>query len=314
MVDKVFLVIGAGSIGKRHADNLRSLGAAVELIPYRDFDANAVAQRTDIAGVIIATSTPIRLDLIALCATRGWPFYAEKPLAWTQEQVAAIFDAAAPVADRSMVGFMMRYHPALRALAARDLSDIYGFSFEIGHDVRQWRANWSFTDSYASDPAGGGVLLDLCHELDMAHCLFPEVRVAEVQSLDHPDFPQVDFATRVTLAKPGGPVGTVAMDYLSPVSLRNGALRGTKVAIDLNLLAPLIRTHDGHDEVQQTFDFTRNDMFLDIMRDFVALARGAASSDNSLMPRFDRMRASCDLIASAWEARQFSGQVAVDSG
>lgn len=312
MVDKVFLVIGAGSIGKRHADNLRGLGAAVELIPYRDFDANAVAQRVDIAGMVIATATPIRLDLIALCATRGWPFYAEKPLAWTQAQVAAIYDAAAPVADRSMVGFMMRYHPALRALAARDLSDVYGFSFEIGHDVRQWRANWSFADSYASDPAGGGVLLDLCHELDMAHCLFPEARVTDVQSLDHSDFPRVDFATQVTLAQPGGPVGTVAMDYLSPVSLRNGALRGTKSAIDLNLLAPLIRTHDGQNEVQQDFDFTRNDMFLDIMRDFVALARGEAPSDNPLMPRFDRMRASCDLIASAWEARQFSGQVAVD--
>ena len=314
MVDKVFLVIGAGSIGKRHADNLRSLGAAVELIPYRAFDANAIAQRTDIAGMVIATATAIRLELIALCATRGWPFYAEKPLAWTHAQVAAIFDAAAPVADRSMVGFMMRYHPALRALAARDLSDIYGFSFEIGHDVRQWRANWSFADSYASNPAGGGVLLDLCHELDMVHCLFPEAQVSDVQSLDHPDFPRVDFATRVTLAQPGGPVGTVAMDYLSPVSLRNGALRGTKVAIDLNLLAPLIRTHDGEPESQQEFDFTRNDMFLDIMRDFIALARGAAPSDNPLMPRFDRMRASCDLIASAWEARQFSGQVAVDFG
>lgn len=314
MVDKVFLVIGAGSIGKRHADNLRSLGAAVELIPYRDFDANAVAQRTDIAGMVIATATPIRLDLIALCATRGWPFYAEKPLAWTHAQVAAIYDAAAPVADRSMVGFMMRYHPALRALAARDLSDVYGFSFEIGHDVRQWRANWSFADSYASDPAGGGVLLDLCHELDMVHCLFPGAQVTDVQSLDHSHFPRVDFATRVTLAQPGGPVGTVAMDYLSPVSLRNGALRGTRTAIDLHLLAPLIRTHDGQQEVQQDFDFTRNDMFLDIMRDFIALARSDAPSDNPLMPRFDRMRASCDLIASAWEARQFSGQVAVDFG
>lgn len=314
MVDKVFLVIGAGSIGKRHADNLRALGETVELIPYRDFDADAVARRDDVAGMVIATATPIRLDLIQLCAAKGWPFYAEKPLAWTQEQVAAIYDAAGPVADRSMVGFMMRYHPALRDLAQRDLSDIYGFTFEIGHDVRQWRANWSFADSYASDPAGGGVLLDLCHEIDIAHCLFPQATVTAVQCLDHPDFPRVDFATRISLSAPGGPTGTVAMDYLSPVSLRNGALRGTKTKIDLDLLGPTLRTHDGQTCDTQNFAFDRNDMFLQIMADFVALAKGDTPSDNPLMPRFDKVRASCDLIAGAWEARDFTGQVAVDFG
>ena len=76
--------------------------------------------RTDIEAVVIATSTPIRLDLIEICAQRDWPFYAEKPLAWRVSQAQAIHDAGAPVAERSMVGFMMRYHPAVRDLAARD--------------------------------------------------------------------------------------------------------------------------------------------------------------------------------------------------
>ena len=74
MVADVFLVIGAGSIGQRHARNLAALGQKVDLIPYRDFDADAVAKRTDVAGVIIATATPIRLSLIALCAAQDWPY------------------------------------------------------------------------------------------------------------------------------------------------------------------------------------------------------------------------------------------------
>jgi predicted dehydrogenase len=311
MVDKVFLVVGAGSIGNRHAGNLRALGEIVELIPYRDFDAGVIAQRDDVAGMVIATATPVRLDLIRLCAAQDWPFYAEKPLAWTPAQVAEIYDSAAPVADRSMVGFMMRYHPGLLALAQSDLSGIYGFTFEIGHDVRQWRANWLFPDSYASAPAGGGVLLDLCHEVDIAHCLFPQIKVTAVSSLNHTDFPTVDFATRISLSAPGGPTGTVAMDYLSPVNMRNGALRGTKVKIDIDLLSSTIRENDGRTDKTQTFTFERNDMFLQIMADFVALAKGKSTSDNPLMPRFDRVRDSCDLIARAWEAREFTGQVAV---
>lgn len=308
MVADTFLVIGAGSIGQRHARNLAALGQKADLIPYRAFDAATVAQRRDVAGVIIATATPIRLSLITLCAAQGWPFYVEKPLGWTQSQIAEIYAAAAPVADRSMVGFMMRYHPALRALAQLDLSDIYSFAFEIGHDVRQWRANWSFAQSYASDPAGGGVLLDLCHELDIAHCLFPNAKVTRATSLDHPDFAGVDFATRVSLA---APLGSVAMDYLSPVSLRRGQLRGTRQVIDLDLLAPAFTRNDGTGQKTTTFDFDRNDMFLGAMGDFIALATGHPPSDNPLIPRFSDVRASCDLIAQAWEARQFAGQVAV---
>jgi len=308
MVADVFLVIGAGSIGQRHARNLAALDQKVDLIPYRDFDADAVAKRTDVAGVIIATATPIRLSLIALCAAQDWPFYVEKPLGWTKDQIADIYAAAAPVSDRSMVGFMMRYHPAVRALAQLDLSDIYSFAFEIGHDVRQWRQNWSFAQSYASDAEGGGVLLDLCHELDIAHCLFPAAAIASATSLDHPVFAGVDFATRISLA---APLGTVAMDYLSPVSLRKGQLRGTGQVIDLDLLAPAFTRDVGAGPQTTAFDFDRNDMFLAVMADFIAIATGQSPSDNPLMPRFSTVRASCDLIAEAWQARQFTGQVDV---
>ena len=136
-----------------------------------------------------------------------------------------------------MVGFMMRYHPALRALAEEPVA-AYRFHMEIGHDVRQWRANWRFGDSYAAREEGGGVLLDLCHELDMAHVLFPGAGVTAVESIGHADFPGVDFATQVTLAQEDGPVGTVAMDYLSPKSLRRAQLRGREEVLDLDWLAP----------------------------------------------------------------------------
>ena len=312
MVDPSFVIIGAGSIGKRHAENLQTLGQRAELIRYRDFDAAALANRADIVGMIIATATPIRIELITLCAENNWPFYVEKPLGWTAKQIADLYSAAAPVADRSMIGFMMRYHPAIRTLAAHDLSDVYRATFEIGHDVRQWRANWSFADSYASSPEGGGVLLDLCHEVDIAHCLFPGLTLSHSQSLGHADFPGVDFATTVSGIAPTGASATIAMDYLSPVSVRNTRLRGTQYAIDLDLLGPSMTIRDGNDVKTKTFDFVRNDMFLDIMRDFIALAKETPLSDNPLMPRFDRVRQSCDLIAAAWEARTFSGNVAVD--
>ncbi len=302
----VIAVIGAGSAGRRHAGNLTALGVPNVLIPYRTFDADKLIKQ-DINGVVIATATPIRKEIITLCADQDWPFYVEKPLGWTTEQIGDLFAIAAPVADRSMIGFMMRYHPALASLHATDLSQTYGFSFEIGHDVRQWRANWSFSDSYASDPLGGGVLLDLCHELDLAACLFPDLKVDSVTCLDHADFLKVDFATQISLSNTNS-IGTVSMDYLNPVSTRRASLRGLHEKIDVDLLVPSITSQSD----TKTFDFDRNTMFIAAMRDFVALSLGDPTSNNPLMPRFDRCRTSCDLIATAWEKRAFVGHVAHD--
>jgi len=186
-------------------------------------------------GAIIATATDIRLDLVQLCAAHDLPMYIEKPVAFDPEELAKIYAIPQALQERSIIGFMMRYHPALQALAAQDLSQVYGFNLEIGHDVNQWRENWVFSESYASRPEGGGVLLDLCHEIDMAHCLFPDATHVDVTSLGHEDYPNVDFASRITMSGKNTPSGTVSMDYLAPVSTRRIALRGLDALYDFDL-------------------------------------------------------------------------------
>ncbi|MCC5955151.1 MAG: Gfo/Idh/MocA family oxidoreductase [Natronohydrobacter sp.] len=311
MVTGAILVIGAGSIGRRHFDNLTALGVRAELHGWRSFDRAAVAMRDDVAGIVIATATPIRLELIELCAAKGWPFYAEKPLAWRVNQARAIHDAAAPVAARSLVGFMMRWHPVVRALAAMDVSDVFRIHAEIGHDVRQWRANWRFGDSYAARAEGGGVLLDLCHEIDLVAALFPGLMVHDVRALGHEDFPGVDFATSLHVSTASGAAGQIAMDYLAPVFTRKLTLSGLSRRIEADLLASRITIHSADGSQTQDYPFERNSMFLDAMRAFLGLIAGQ-NIDDPLLPRLDRMDASSLLIARAWETRQFQGAISLD--
>ena len=307
------LVIGAGSIGRRHAENLATLGASVTLIPWRGYSAQMLATRLDqgeIQGVVIATATQIRLELIVVCGAANVPFYVEKPLAFSTAELVLIASAAAPVAQRSVIGFMMRYHPAFRYLAGADLSDTYRFGFEIGHDVTQWRQNWTFSQSYASQPNGGGVLLDLCHELDMAACLFPGLALAGVDSLGHAAYPGVDVASQIRLTSPST-LGQVAMDYLAPISTRRIALNGTDRLYDFDFANAHYEIR-GKGRVNLEFPFSRNDMFLEAMTDFLALVQGNAPSSVEHLPRFDLAMRNCVLIASAWEARRFIGTIDKD--
>lgn len=303
------LVIGSGSIGRRHHDNLRVLGAEPRLLSWREAGLDgALAAMADAEAVVIATATSIRLPLIKAAAARGLPMYIEKPLAFRSEEVEAIAAVSAPIASRSMLGYMMRYHPAVRALAGTDLSDAFQFALTIGHDVTQWRANWRFSDSYAAKADGGGVLLDLCHELDLAACLFPGVSVTQVESLGHPGFPGVDFASRVSLAAQGL-VGDVSMDYLTPLLHRRTMVRGTERMQDFDFAGQVYRVTEPSGPRLLDLPLERNAMFLDAMRDFLALASGGETSGNPLMPRLDLCLASARLVADAWSKRVFVGQI-----
>ena len=303
------LVIGSGSIGRRHHENLDTLGMASKLLSWRkDGLSGAEAAMAKVDAVVVATATDVRLAVIAAAAEKGLPVYVEKPLAFTGADVEAIATVAEPVADRSMLGLMMRYHPAFRALAAADLSDVFQFALSIGHDVTQWRKDWRFSDSYAARAAGGGVLLDLCHELDMASCLFPGLTVTRVESLDHPAFPGVDFASRISLAA-GGLVGDVSMDYLTPGLHRRAHLRGSDRMYDFDFATQSYRAIENGGTRVLDLPLERNAMFLDAMRDWLALVAGHAVSGVEHLPRLDLCMGSARLVTQAWGARQFVGQI-----
>lgn len=310
MVVKV-LVVGAGSIGRRHHDNLQTLGAVASLRGWRGYGAAGLrADLRDHDAVVVATATDVRAEVICAAADRGLPVYVEKPLSFSPAEVEAISTCSAPVAERSMVGYMMRWHPAFRELARRDLSDIFRFSFAIGHDVTQWRQNWSFAESYAAQEKGGGVLLDLCHELDMAQCLFPGLQTDEVLSQGHAGYPGVDLASFMTLRqREGGAAGSVAMDYLTPRLHRRAVLHGTRQSFDFDFAAQNYRVQDLAGERVLDLPLERNAMFLDAMRAFLALVAGQSPDPVEHLPRLDRVIASAKLISEAWQNRRFIGLI-----
>lgn len=307
------LVLGAGSIGRRHHENLIALGARADLMGWRGASLAEIEARlaAGLDAVVIATATDVRLPLVQLCADHGMPAYVEKPLAFRPADVERIASLLQAQADRSMLGLMLRYHPAVRHLADSDLGDIFQFSLSIGHDVTQWRANWRFADSYAARADGGGVLLDLCHEIDLAHCLFPGLSLTAVESLGHPAFPGVDMASRISLSRPGLS-GEVAMDYLTPRLHRRTVLRGVTRMHDFDFAAQSYQVADAAGVQSLDLPLERNAMFVDAMADFLALVAGRPVSGNPNMPRLDRALPSARLVAAAWSARQFNGDIIKD--
>ena len=104
-----YFVIGSGSIGIRHTQNLKTLGAKVSLHSWRGINLSKVLSDVrscnGAAAVVIATGTNIRVPLILELAQEGAALYIEKPLAFKKKALGIARNAtnAIPISTNSIV-------------------------------------------------------------------------------------------------------------------------------------------------------------------------------------------------------------------
>ena len=223
------LVVGAGSIGGRHARNLVAGGATVYITdpqPGRADDvqvghAVAFPVRTmdDYEGVVIASPTVSHKEQAMLALDAGMKVLVEKPLALTGEEGQAIVDSGG---DRVMVGYNLRLHRPIELLMdwirAGRIGALVAARFWFGSFLPDWRPGTDYRTCYsARSDLGGGVLLDAIHELDLILWLFEEdieVLWAYLGRVGHLEI-DVEDTVKAFLRHAGRTPIELSLDYLS---------------------------------------------------------------------------------------------------
>jgi myo-inositol 2-dehydrogenase/D-chiro-inositol 1-dehydrogenase len=177
-------VIGAGRIGKIHAENIVSFMSQARLKAIADLnltpeikawaknlgvasiekEPDAVLANKDIQAVLICSSTDTHADLVVKAAKAGKHIFCEKPVDLTVAKVRAALDAVNKAGVKLQVGFNRRFDHNFRRV--RELVE----SGAIGtpHLIRI-----SSRDPAPPPPAyaavSGGIFLDMTiHDFDMA--------------------------------------------------------------------------------------------------------------------------------------------------
>jgi len=184
------LVVGCGSIGRRHARNLKSLG--VRQFGLCDTRPEALKQcREELDGevsgdygdygealqrfkpdIVLICTPPVYHVGQALAALRAQAHvFIEKPLSHESSGTRALI-AEARRRDRNVqVGYNMRFHPGLRILEelidSGKIGRVLWINVEAGQYLPDWRPWRDYRESYsARRELGGGIILDGSHELD----------------------------------------------------------------------------------------------------------------------------------------------------
>lgn len=245
------LVIGTGSIGRRHIFNLQALTARPEFVFLRagarrdTFSAEigavvvghmdaALAMWPDFA-VIANPSAGHGEALIALMRA-GIPAYIEKPVVTARAELAAVERALSEIGKPpvTLVGCNLRFLPSLAKMRALVAKGAVGVPARAHLAVGQWLPDWrpaqDYRESYSADPArGGGVVLDLIHEIDMARFLFGEFEVVQAVGGHYTALEIAsEDAAAILLSRRKGPAVSIGLDYVARKPIRRYEIVGSE--------------------------------------------------------------------------------------
>ena len=245
----LILIIGSGSIGRRHIHNLQGLIEQPEFVLLRDdaredefsrglgarvvgsFEA-AVALRPALA--VIATPSIRHLEALQFLLPAQVPCYVEKPVIASEEQAEFLeaMLASLPLVPPTHVGCNLRYLPSLKRLRRLIHEGAIGRPVRVSLQAGQWLPDWrpaqDYRASYSADPIrGGGVVLDLVHELDAARWLFGEFDEVHAVGGHYSRLEiGVEDSVTVLLGRARGPAVAVGLDYVARRPMRRYEIIG----------------------------------------------------------------------------------------
>jgi predicted dehydrogenase len=289
-------VVGLGSIGRRHLRNLKRLLPALSVGVWRrqalasgDVELDALVERfmgsakeatafaPDLA--VIATPAAFHLDGASALIEQGIPLLIEKPLSHRLDGIDGLIGTARERGLPVAVGYNLRFYwPLLclrQAVTEGKIGRVVSFRAEVGQFLPDWRRGSDYRSSAsARAELGGGVLLELSHELDYARWLLGEVKAvsASLGRLGNLEI-DVEDSAEILVEFASGAAGSIHLDMLQRVLARTCRVIGTEGTLEWSWQDHRVRLYTA--AAQAWTDLygpglvDSNEMYLDELRDFL---------------------------------------------
>ncbi|WP_270965645.1 Gfo/Idh/MocA family protein [Campylobacter upsaliensis] len=239
------LIIGFGSIGKKHFLALKTLGFEVSVVSksaneslfkeFGEFEIYRSLKGLDLNEFelfIIANITTKHYKTLQFLDKRlkNKSILVEKPLF---EKNYSFKESGK---NRIFVAYLLRFHSVIMQL--RELlkdEKPYFASLECDSYLPKWRSVDYRQNYSAKKKLGGGVLLDLSHELDLALFLFGTLKLkfAQVQKISELEIKSDDFSF-LALEKKGLKVH-IRLNYFSKFEKRQIIIHTEKLSLSVDL-------------------------------------------------------------------------------
>lgn len=292
------LVMGLGSVGKRHIENMENIGIPCEHISilrtrkgtpsfgdefltaharhtiYTN-EKDAFAQKPDVVFVTNPTAFHVPSALASLNA--GAHVFIEKPLSHDMKGVDELVKKTEEKKKIVYVAFNYRFHPLLKKtkeiLENKELGAVVSVYAENAERIKDWHPWEDYQTTYgARQDLGGGALATQSHEFDFLYWLFGKPSWVCAAGGHITDLEMnVEDSVTVLMQFKSGIIGTVHLDYIQRPPKRFFEVVGTKGRLRCDFISKELEVIplEGERRVIHTPEqFDRNDMYKEELAHF----------------------------------------------
>jgi predicted dehydrogenase len=283
-------IIGLGSIGRRHLRLARKLRPQLNIIAVRSGQgkkfheeklADTILYSLDevidagVQAVIIATPATAHIHQAINLMGKKIHILIEKPLSHSLEHVNELLKVEKESKAVGLVGYCLRYNSgALKfkdMLKNKNTGQILHVQVDCGSYLPDWRKGKDYRQSVsAKAELGGGVLLELSHELDYIRLFFGEMKsvFANIQNSGTLDIDVEDTVDMIFESKKGFSI-SVHLDFNSRSIRRKCIARCSNGVLIWDIVANKViwQPADGLEEVE-TYQNDRNYVYKEQLMHF----------------------------------------------
>lgn len=265
------LIIGYGSIGRRHFKVLlkkfkitfMDLVTKQNIINQKCYKTLAEVENIKKYDYfVISSETNKHFEQLKYLESKvkNKKIFCEKPLFEKAKKLKIIN-------NKVFVGYVLRFHPLLiKAKKILKNEKIININAKCGSYLPTWRQNIDYKNSSSAKKEGGGVLLDLSHEMDYIQWLCGKiVKLKSYQlKVSDLDIESDDLVLAVGKTKKGTMVN-FSIDYFSKIAHRVLMIDTNEKSLKLDFIKNTLIVKDKNGkERKQTINMERNDMFYDM--------------------------------------------------
>jgi len=257
---KVF-VLGLGSVGRRHVQNLLTLNNEVVIYTKRKdikdlkkkceiYDSLEKCLKSNPDFAIISNVTSLHVKTAIKLAKHRLDLFIEKPLSDSMKNVHVLQKLIKKNKLTTLMGCNLRFHECV--LKVKEIIDsgkigrIISVQADSGSYLPYWHPYEDYRKSYASRKnLGGGVVLTCIHEIDYLYWFFGDVK--EVISFTG-NFSDLGISSEdlssILLKFKNGVIGEVHLDYFQRPSSQGCKVIGTKGTIVWDSNENIVKVYD----------------------------------------------------------------------
>jgi CMP-N,N'-diacetyllegionaminic acid synthase len=264
-VNKSVLISGYGSIGRRHANILSGLVKRKnvtiltnqKISNFHTIKTLKALNEINPYYIVICNPTSDHINKIRFIEK-----HCKNKLVLVEKPLFSKLSKITIKKNKYYIGYNMRFNPIINFIKKKiRTKKIWNVNIFNGSYLPNWRSNIDYRkSSSAKKKLGGGVLLDLSHELDYIQWLFGKIKIEYCKSkkLSNLDIGTDDFLSLIGKTKKV-PYIQITSNYFTREPTRQIYIDGKNISIQADLVKQNIIYYDGNKKRIYNFqNFNRN--------------------------------------------------------